>query len=628
MTGSMPSQTSPRPVFQRFWWAAALASILVALAAATLLALKNLPGFQLPGCGPGSGCDQISASPWGKVLGWPVSYLGFAYFLAATVGWGLSQRGVRLGPAVITTLAGAVSLTYVIVALSVGPLCAYCVAANGANLAFVALVWLVFVCQRGPAAGGSWAMPVGLGAFLLATGATVVVDDLAAKSALSRASEERATQVAKVLEKAARDAQAARPAGPAPAPNAPNLPVAPSAPPSSQQGFTGRWRQGPAEAPVRVVMFMGYQCPDCKLLEVEARELLKTEPRLSLSVKHFPMSTDCNPRIGRNMHPNGCWAARAAEAAGIIEGETGFWRMHDWLLGRGGAFTDGELNLGLAQLGFDRARFLQVMQTPEALARVQADIAEGWDLGLFFTPMIFVNGVELKGWQAPRALTKTVQEVLAANPPALSAAADRPPGAIEKHIADWRDQPLRAINLDSVRPAGLGPPDAPVRIVVWGDLQEPGTGEADSYLRELLKRRADIRYEFRHYPVNRSCNPSAPRDLFPQGCLAARAAEAAGLLGGADGYWRMQEWLVNNRQGLSEQTLRSGISAAGLEADRLLATMSGADVSARIAADGRDAAGLGLQSIPAIFVNGRLVPRWKIAGGGPVVLERIADRAR
>ena len=43
----------------------------------------------------------------------------------------------------------------------------------------------------------------------------------------------------------------------------------------------------------------------------------------------------------------------------------------------------------------------------------------------------------------------------------------------------------------------------------------------------VVASRGDVRYEFRHMPVDSSCNPFAPKTVHPHACEASRAVEAA-----------------------------------------------------------------------------------------------------
>ncbi len=163
-------------------------------------------------------------------------------------------------------------------------------------------------------------------------------------------------------------------------------------------------------------------------------------------------------------------------------------------------------------------------------------------------------------------------------------------------------------------------------VVLWGDYQEPFTATADQSIREILAVGGDVRYTFRHYPFNQECNPVATATRHPQACLAARAAEAAGSIGGPDGYWRMHEWLMSNQGSLDVNSIRRAAPTLGLDPDALVAAMEQPEVAAAIAEDARAAKRFGLRSIPMIFVNGKFVPRWQLDGRS--MLAEIVEEAR
>src|SRR5262249_33654308 len=144
---------------------------------------------------------------------------------------------------------------------------------------------------------------------------------------------------------------------------------------------------------------------------------------------------------------NACMAARAAETAGKLYGPAGFWKMHAWLFEHSGSFDDGNFAGFLQGLGFDPQPFQQTMLTMDMLAPVQDDIKEGDKLGIKSTPMMFVNGVEIRGWGSDAyALKNAVDAVAKLNPPPISATTFHPPTKETKAaedanqaIADWQD---------------------------------------------------------------------------------------------------------------------------------------------------------------------------------------------
>ncbi len=585
-----------------------------AIGASAILAGEAMALVSAPGCGDGGGCDQAARSVFGRVPGldWPTSFVGLAWFAMLAAGWlaTVLRHGSSGMPAWLRWAArggAAMSVFFIGVMVAGGYLCPYCLAAHLGSFAFL----LAIECSPRAAHGShprslSWAV----------ASAVVLTASLGIAQRFAHGKAEQ-----RLAESAHQAAQAAPQDG-----------TTGSGSGGGGGGFTGRWRQGPEAAPIRVVIISDYQCPECREAEAEARKLLEERDDVSLSAKHFPMCTDCNRYASRTLHANACWAARVAETAGALRGNDGFWQMHRWLFERSGGFTNAELEAGLIELGYEPKQFLALMQTQDVVQGISADIDEASSLGLYTTPMIFLNGVELRGWR-PRqgSLARAVRLLAEERPPAATAAGDRPPPAVEKIIADYAAKPQVVVPADTWSwPSG--PTGAPLRIVIWGDYQEPHTAAADRCARAIAAQRGDVQYTFRHYPVDQSCNPVAPRTMHPQACLASRAAEAAGSIGGADACWKMHAWLMEHQGGVTPQSLRDAAPGLGLDAAALLAAMNDPTVATIIQEDARAAWSYkdmlsGNFSIPLIFVNERHTARWRTGPGGECLLGRIVDEA-
>ncbi|MCA9295862.1 MAG: hypothetical protein KC983_05080, partial [Phycisphaerales bacterium] len=55
--------------------------IVAAIVTSGMLVLSYIRGIDLPGCGVGRGCSELTSGKWGRIGTWPVSHVGFAYFL-------------------------------------------------------------------------------------------------------------------------------------------------------------------------------------------------------------------------------------------------------------------------------------------------------------------------------------------------------------------------------------------------------------------------------------------------------------------------------------------------------------------------------------------------------------------
>jgi protein-disulfide isomerase len=304
--------------------------------------------------------------------------------------------------------------------------------------------------------------------------------------------------------------------------------------------------------------------------------------------------------------------------------------MHEWLFARGGAFTDAELHAHLREEGYDVAQFTSVMMGDETLRLVQADIDEAMALGLQFTPMVFVNGIELEGIRTPGGLGRALNNVAATRPIARNSAGDKPPNATQKIVNDWRKQPPRALPVDT-RAWWRGPAEAATTIVMWGDYQEPRTAEAAALVKKLAASRAGTRYTFRHYPINQECNAVASRTLHDETCTASQAAEAAGSLGGEEGFWKMHDWLLTNQRRwsgpdrLDSAVLQEAARACGLDGDALLTEMASPAVAQAINEDAAAGKTISLVGVPTIFVNGKQMRIWR--DEGETVLRLVLEEA-
>lgn len=561
--------------------------------AAAALAARHLGAGALPGCGLESACDRLLASPWAALPGvrWPLAFLGASWFLALGGAWFAARPG---WPGAFRWLArgGALaSLGLLGAMLQERALCPYCLLAHAASLAF-----LLF-SEKAARVSGPARLPWGVFAVLFLGANLAFLPPWLGHERGLRAQDERELA----------GSTRALTSGEAPETSAP---------------FTGRYRLGPEDAPLRLVFFSDYQCRDCQRLEGEAQALLARRDDLALSVKHYPLSSECNARareLGANPHPEACRAARAAEAAGIAGGEAGFWALHRWLFEHGGVFREDAGTL--AALGLSGPEFLAAFRGEEVRRRVEADVEEALRLGVTSTPLIFLNGVELRGWRAPRALERAVEALAATQPPRATAASDRPPAALEKCLEDWRREPQ--VLVPAPGRAGGAAPRAQ-EIVLWGDYFDPATRALERELRAALGAERAALYSFRHFPLDSACDAKVPAQN-PGACLAARAVEAAFALGGEPIFRAFHARVMESEGEPSASSLTRLAAELGLDPDAFAAALAAESTLASVSRDIANARRLGVTSIPALFVERRRVPRWRLEG--EPLIERILAEA-
>ncbi|MCP4757972.1 MAG: thioredoxin domain-containing protein [Planctomycetes bacterium] len=626
-----------------FLWLLGLLFILVAVVFSGLLSLKQLGfiGDSLPGCGPKSACGALTSGPFGRIpgIGWPVSYLGLSWFLGLTVAWLLARRGLQMSIVWLIRLGAVGSLGFVLIMVAKGQICPYCLVVHLGNFAF----WIVVENARRQSAPSN-AVVGGVAAFLLATLVLAGAQIVQSSNKAIRAAEEEDLLVQKVLDQSN---TATKTTAPVDEPQQETTPdTSPGEPiddvtnddsdtTSKRDLLASRWLTGDADAPVHVVMISDYQCPDCRSFEKEIQRVLDRRGDVSLSIKHFPMCTDCNKHMKKTLHHNACWAARSAEAAGILGGEEAFWEMHRWLFENRGQFPNGQLPPIVEELGFDPMIFQEIMTSDETLERVKSDVNDGVELGLFFTPMIFVNGVEVKWQLLQTSLTPTVDRIAEAIASGR-ATADRvtPPVGIEKFVADWRDgrrKQIRPSNREFLRPNVST--DAP-HITAFIDFISPNTATFLHKIREWESENGLTNLQLRVTPLNHDCNPGLPERIKDRAgsCMAARALKAAGLIGGNQSAFDMAWWLIDNGPSLGEmdeQTIVDQAASFGIDAGRFQSAMNSAGVDQLIAQDIAEFNRLKFRGIPSILVQNRLIPRMNVEDIyllGPVLDEVLSKK--
>jgi Na+/H+ antiporter NhaA len=155
-------------------------------------------------------------------------------------------------------------------------------------------------------------------------------------------------------------------------------------------------------------------------------------------------------------------------------------------------------------------------------------------------------------------------------------------------------QPLTDLYLDvdPQRDHVRGPTNAPITVVEYGDFQCPYCGQAESVMRDLLRGFADVRYVWRHLPLN---------DVHPRAQLAAEATEAAAEQGA---FWQLHDLLLENQDALGLDDLIRYAERLGLDVERFANDLRDRVGAAHIADDVDSADLSGVSGTPTFFING------------------------
>ena len=139
----------------------------------------------------------------------------------------------------------------------------------------------------------------------------------------------------------------------------------------------------------------------------------------------------------------------------------------------------------------------------------------------------------------------------------------------------------------------LGPADAPVTLVGYGDYECPYCRSAFLVLRKLRPRLGDrVRYVFRNFPLE---------DVHSHARSAAEAAEAAASQGR---FWEMHDRLFEHQRALGSANLLRHAAELGLDVARFESETQEHAHAGKVESDFGGGLESGVRGTPTFFVNG------------------------
>jgi protein-disulfide isomerase len=141
----------------------------------------------------------------------------------------------------------------------------------------------------------------------------------------------------------------------------------------------------------------------------------------------------------------------------------------------------------------------------------------------------------------------------------------------------------------------IGPANAPVTLVEYGDYECPYCGAAHPIVKEIRRRLGDgLRFAFRHFPLTR---------VHPHAEHAAEAAEAAAAQGPAR-FWQMHDMLYEHQDALDDEYLAVYAAAIGLDVERFTLELLEGIYAPRVREDFLSGVRSGVNGTPTFFING------------------------
>ncbi|HOW72415.1 MAG TPA: vitamin K epoxide reductase family protein [Phycisphaerae bacterium] len=183
-------------------------------------------------------------------------------------------------------------------------------------------------------------------------------------------------------------------------------------------------------------------------------------------------------------------------------------------------------------------------------------------------------------------------------------------GVYDKFMAqEVVDLPLTAD--DPIR----GDANAPHTIVVYSDFQCPWCKTlADILDKKMQEYPGRFRVAFRHFPMDKLCNPDISQTLHPGACPAAVTAEAARLLGGPEAFWKTHDALFADQKAFragAQKFVKDHALKMGIDPEAFWKKATGSTSTwNRVKEDVKKATELGTKSTPAVYLDGRKFDRY------------------
>jgi len=185
-------------------------------------------------------------------------------------------------------------------------------------------------------------------------------------------------------------------------------------------------------------------------------------------------------------------------------------------------------------------------------------------------------------------------------------------------MTNWELADKQEFNITEQTPVRPGKGKKTLRLVTFGDFECPHCRRFALFVEEKVQPLFDgnLTIVYKHYPINKLCNPKSVTMLHPRACLAAAVAEAAWMQGGNDKFWEVHDIFYGDPNKLRSidptnpedvKEIERLAEDLQLNPERFVIDMQSPDIGKRLLNDINEAVEAGVSSTPSAFVNGKQV---------------------
>ncbi|MBI2104347.1 MAG: thioredoxin domain-containing protein [Candidatus Omnitrophica bacterium] len=187
-----------------------------------------------------------------------------------------------------------------------------------------------------------------------------------------------------------------------------------------------------------------------------------------------------------------------------------------------------------------------------------------------------------------------------------------------KQIQDFIAHQPR-VRVETAGDPSVGPAGAPLELAEFSDFFCPSCQRAFQMNAIVLAtHRRDLRFIFKHYPLDTACNGKISRMVHPGACRVAAASECAHLQGK---FWPFHDVVFAEGHRYNLNRLESDVRRLGMDPTAFEACMASGQGMEAVKRDIEEAAKLNVQSTPTYVLNGIVIT----GGFTPSVFEEFVS---
>jgi uncharacterized membrane protein/predicted DsbA family dithiol-disulfide isomerase len=171
---------------------------------------------------------------------------------------------------------------------------------------------------------------------------------------------------------------------------------------------------GPAEAPIKAVVFGDHQCPYCAIMKQIWEEILEEYPGMvRMTAIPSPTNSDCNPlALDNQHHPFSCQTAYLADEVYRRFGNEAYWEVQKELFKWGPAMNEEDFRIIALNAGIAEEEIPDLVAKSKSPKPFELANQTGVVVGVGSLPYTLLNGYRISGYIQKWAVLRVIEFLL------------------------------------------------------------------------------------------------------------------------------------------------------------------------------------------------------------------------